>query len=207
MNRVEKTALRRRGCRVAVTALLALTAGWIVGIPSDAEASPPRPKRNAPTPTAAGREQTMPGVQNCPADLNGDGEVDGDDLGILLELWSQPGAADLNDDGVVDFADLEILLAAWVDCTVDPCADQVCDDGDPCTIDGCDPVTGECVFLPIPGCGECGWPEGGDCGEAHETPACADVTCCEAVCDFDPYCCEVQWDAKCALYANEAFCF
>ncbi len=45
-----------------------------------------------------------------PADLNGDGEVDGADLGILLQSWNRGGAADLNGDGTVDGADLGILL-------------------------------------------------------------------------------------------------
>jgi len=50
-------------------------------------------------------------------DLNGDGIVDGADLGILLSQWGPcargPCVADLNDDGVVDGADLGILLASW----------------------------------------------------------------------------------------------
>jgi len=47
-------------------------------------------------------------------DLNGDGVVDGADLGILLNLWgSADPTADLNGDGVVDGADLGILLNAW----------------------------------------------------------------------------------------------
>jgi hypothetical protein len=47
-------------------------------------------------------------------DLNGDGIVDGADLGVLLAAWGAgPSAADLNEDGVVDGADLGILLAAW----------------------------------------------------------------------------------------------
>lgn len=49
-----------------------------------------------------------------PADLNGDGQVDGADLGILLGQWGQAsGSADLNDDGQVDGADLGVLLGAW----------------------------------------------------------------------------------------------
>jgi len=49
-----------------------------------------------------------------PGDLNGDGVVDGADLGILLNAWllGDP-IADLNGDGVVDGADLGILLNAW----------------------------------------------------------------------------------------------
>jgi len=48
-------------------------------------------------------------------DLNGDGVVDGADLGILLQSWGPCAAcpADLNEDGVVDGADLGILLQNW----------------------------------------------------------------------------------------------
>jgi hypothetical protein len=47
-------------------------------------------------------------------DLNGDGVVDGADLGLLLSEWSRSGGvADLNGDGVVNGADLGLLLAAW----------------------------------------------------------------------------------------------
>jgi T5SS/PEP-CTERM-associated repeat protein len=49
-----------------------------------------------------------------PEDLNGDGSVDGADLGLLLGAWG-PGAgpADLNGDSIVNGADLGLLLAAW----------------------------------------------------------------------------------------------
>jgi len=46
-------------------------------------------------------------------DLNGDGVVDGADLGILLANWGGTGLGDLNGDGIVDGADLGLLLAAW----------------------------------------------------------------------------------------------
>ena len=48
-----------------------------------------------------------------PEDLNGDGVVDGTDLGELLAQWGLPGSADFNDDGVVDGIDLGMLLGAW----------------------------------------------------------------------------------------------
>ncbi|MBU3684637.1 MAG: hypothetical protein FGM39_11625 [Phycisphaerales bacterium] len=50
-----------------------------------------------------------------PADLNSDGSVDGNDLGILLAAWGPCSgcAADLNADGVVDGIDLGRLLADW----------------------------------------------------------------------------------------------
>jgi hypothetical protein len=46
------------------------------------------------------------------ADLNCDGAVNGDDLGILLGAWGTP-AADLNGDGTTDGNDLGILLGDW----------------------------------------------------------------------------------------------
>lgn len=45
-------------------------------------------------------------------DLNGDGVVDGADLGLLLAAWGQPGG-DLDGSGATDGADLGLLLAAW----------------------------------------------------------------------------------------------
>lgn len=52
-----------------------------------------------------------------PGDLNGDGVVNGLDLGILLAAWSpappEGSPADLNGDGQVNGADLAILIGAW----------------------------------------------------------------------------------------------
>ncbi len=49
-----------------------------------------------------------------PGDVNGDGSVDGADLGLLLASWGPCECnEDLNGDGVVDGADLGLLLASW----------------------------------------------------------------------------------------------
>jgi hypothetical protein len=29
------------------------------------------------------------------------------------------------------------------------------------------------------------------------TPGCSEEDCCEAICEVDPYCCVVSWDAPC----------
>ena len=51
----------------------------------------------------------------CSADLTGDGQVDGADLGLLLGSWG--GAqGDLTGDGFTDGADLGLLLGAWGAC-------------------------------------------------------------------------------------------
>ena len=53
----------------------------------------------------------------CPADLNGNGGVDGGDVTIVLGDWGLTDSpADLNGDGVVGGADLTIVLASWGVC-------------------------------------------------------------------------------------------
>jgi hypothetical protein len=65
-----------------------------------------------------------------------------------------------------------------------------------------------CVFLAGFSCassgGECGDPQAGDCFEANGSPACSDQSCCEAVCDLEPRCCDVVWDAICVAIAEAA---
>ena len=48
--------------------------------------------------------------------------------------------------------------------------------------------------------GVCGDAEG-SCGEVHPTPGCNDTTCCQTVCDFEPFCCDVEWDDFCVASA------
>ncbi|MFM8731624.1 MAG: hypothetical protein ACKOGJ_03730 [Phycisphaerales bacterium] len=80
--------------------------------------------------TVVGTARTASGVQGfildlprpapCPADLNADAAVNGDDLGILLGAWGAcPGSgcpADLNGDATVNGDDLGIMLGAWGAC-------------------------------------------------------------------------------------------
>lgn len=59
-------------------------------------------------------------ASNCPADLNNDLFVNGDDLGILLGAWGQCTSsncqADFNQDGFVNGDDLGVMLGAWGAC-------------------------------------------------------------------------------------------
>lgn len=48
-----------------------------------------------------------------PGDLNGDGVVDGADLGVLLGNWGNPGSGDIDGNGTVDGADLGAMVADW----------------------------------------------------------------------------------------------
>jgi hypothetical protein len=52
---------------------------------------------------------------SCPADLDGDGDVDTADLLYLLACWGTD-CGDVDFDGDTDTADLLALLAAWGDC-------------------------------------------------------------------------------------------
>jgi predicted outer membrane repeat protein len=51
----------------------------------------------------------------CPADFDGDGDVDTADLLFLLGAWGTPDG-DVDGDGDTDTADLLALLAAWGEC-------------------------------------------------------------------------------------------
>jgi len=54
----------------------------------------------------------------CPADLDGDGQVNSTDMLALLNSWGPCTGcpADLDGSGIVDSADLLLLLAAWGPC-------------------------------------------------------------------------------------------
>ena len=53
----------------------------------------------------------------CPADINGDGQVNSSDLTSVLAAWGTADAsADLNGSGNVDGLDLAALLSAWGSC-------------------------------------------------------------------------------------------
>ncbi|MEE2973114.1 MAG: hypothetical protein VX672_08310, partial [Planctomycetota bacterium] len=59
------------------------------------------------------------GCEPCPADLDGDGVVDGADAGLLLAGWGPCHTVcrgDLDGDGDVDGADLGLFLSAWGSC-------------------------------------------------------------------------------------------
>ncbi|MCP4837568.1 MAG: hypothetical protein GY895_22715 [Phycisphaera sp.] len=63
-------------------------------------------------------DRSCPGGSDCPEDLNGDGVVDGGDIGLLLAAWGPAAGspADLDGNGVVSGGDLGLILAAWGPC-------------------------------------------------------------------------------------------
>jgi hypothetical protein len=57
------------------------------------------------------------GKEPCTGDINGDGIVDGADLGLLLTAFGTDNPdADFNNDGTVNGADLGLMLSSWGEC-------------------------------------------------------------------------------------------
>ena len=84
---------------------------------------------------------------------------------------------------------------------------SLCEDGDFCTSDVCDEVSGSCTFESIESCGlnyAC---------EASEAPTSNDEAITACVCDGvgaendytgDSYCCEFAWDSVCVQAAQDS---
>ncbi len=72
---------------------------------------------NSPT-NFAGDSGSVTPPQPCPADFDGDGDVDSADLAQLLSSWGPCAACptDFDGDGDVDAADLAQLLSGWGPC-------------------------------------------------------------------------------------------
>jgi hypothetical protein len=56
------------------------------------------------------------GVAPCEGDLNGDGNVGGADIGLMLGGWGTSGPGDLDESGTVDGGDIGLILGLWGDC-------------------------------------------------------------------------------------------
>ncbi len=65
--------------------------------------------------TAIPSSRLTRGGSSVPGDLDGDGIINGADLGVMLSTWGACTgcAADLNGDGSVDGGDLGLMLSAW----------------------------------------------------------------------------------------------
>ena len=56
--------------------------------------------------------QTLP----CPADFDGDGNVNVNDMLRVISDWGGTGRADINGDSTINVSDLLSLLDSWGDC-------------------------------------------------------------------------------------------
>jgi len=93
-------------------------------------------------------------------------------------------------------------------CSDDDCCGTVCDTIPFC----CDEDFGEwdalCVAVahitcdPTGGADPCeSFLSGGCTDPTPGLPGCSNTTCCNTVCDIDPFCCNVEWDEDCVLLA------
>lgn len=111
--------------------------------------------------------------------------------GLAARPKPGPCPGDLNNDGKVDSLDLNIVLGEF-GCTGDlvtPCAGDANADGD-CDSDDLNIVLAAFGSFCDPPSGSCCVPQG--------TPGCESTLCMSIVCGFEPYCCQVEWDAFCA---------
>jgi hypothetical protein len=126
-----------------------------------------------------------------------------------IQLWKidDPIACPADVDGnlTVSINDFLLMLGAWGSCPelLGPCPADIDRDG----------IVGIIDFLlllgawgPCPGTtpATCGDPGLAGCYTAHASPGCDEDRCCEAVCVFDPFCCDVAWDQLCVGIANLA---
>lgn len=79
-------------------------------------------------------------------------------------------------------------------CSDETCCEAVCDIDPACCGTAWDAA---CVATAAALCDGCGDPTSGSCCEAHAAPFCNDAVCCDAICAFDPFCCDVEWDSIC----------
>ncbi|MFM7052292.1 MAG: hypothetical protein ACKOYN_09195 [Planctomycetota bacterium] len=109
--------------------------------------------------------------------------------------WSCPCAGDCFTAHPANAGCQDEVCCAGV-CNTDPaCCTEAWDEG--CA------TLARAICCGVPGCGDnCA----GSCLESHTTPFCSDPACCEAVCRFEPYCCDVRWDTSCVIAARQT-CF
>ena len=93
------------------------------GLPDGCDGCPQDPAKIAPGACGCGEVDldadgngTADCLEQCPADLSGDGEVGGADLSMMLEQWGSVGSGDLTGDGSINGADLAQLLEQWGAC-------------------------------------------------------------------------------------------
>ena len=79
------------------------------------------------------------------------------------------------------------------------CCNTVCLQDPFCCVDTWDDL---CVIAANGLCGlTCGGASG-SCSALNGSPGCEDETCCQSVCDTDPFCCDTTWDQDCVDLAG-----
>ena len=96
---------------------------------------------------------------------------------------------------------------ANANCNNQSCCDLVCDAIPICCSTSWDETCATLASVLCPICSlTCGDQAAGSCYTPHPNPFCEDLECCLRVCQFLPFCCNVEWDQKCADYALIKLC-
>ncbi|MGD2110843.1 MAG: hypothetical protein PVI86_15805 [Phycisphaerae bacterium] len=108
-----------------------------------------------------------------------------------------PGSTDCCDPDTTDTPGCSDGSCCNLVCLCDPFC---CEDAwvSECSIGGYRGYGCSADQLCLDSCAICGNPEADGCCCASTRPGCSDAVCCEAVCDADQFCCEVEWDENCA---------
>lgn len=109
---------------------------------------------------------------------------------VLPSIIEVPCIGDINLDRSVDAADLALLLGSWGNA---PGSTDLNVDG---SVDAAD------LALLLGGWGPCAT---SDCCTAHGGAGCDQPACSSCVCNLEPTCCAVAWDAECVQVLTD-FC-
>ncbi len=111
------------------------------------------------------------------------------EIGVITCPWD----CGATPDELVGINDLLAMLGSW-------------GGPGPCDFDGGGTGINDLLELltewgPCPTSSGCGSTKAGSCYVAGPLTGCDNVTCCGAVCDSDPSCCDIAWDANCVTLA------
>ena len=84
-------------------------------------------------------------------------------------------------------------------CSDQDCCQEVCEEDPICCLDMWDEF---CVDAAADCQGNVCGSATGSCFQSRSTGGCGDADCCEAVCDADPVCCDIEWDSECVDLAR-----
>ncbi|MFO0873969.1 MAG: hypothetical protein U0575_08370 [Phycisphaerales bacterium] len=100
-------------------------------------------------------------------------------------------------------SDHSCLTAGGPGCTDQTCCGVVCVQDPFCCLTIWDDL---CIFYAVELCDACATDGAGCCFSAHDGVGCNVSGCCQLVCAADPSCCDIAWDAFCALDAKTHCC-
>lgn len=94
-------------------------------------------------------------------------------------------------------------IPGLIGCLNSACCNLICDIDPFCCVTEWDAL---CASEAAEFCGACGSENAGPCLIANGSIGCDQSDCCAVVCEADPFCCDIEWDALCADAAAAVCC-